>query len=88
MFMIAGAAPLGALTGGLLSGLPLARFGRRATLMLAAVIFVVGYLLLATSREHEALAVILLSRVAKGLAVGLAIPAAQIYVRTHYITQV
>ena len=77
---VAALAPLGALTGGLLAGLPLSRLGRRLTLILTAAIYVVAFLVLGSSYEHESLPVILVSRVACGLGVGMSIPAAQIYV--------
>ena len=76
-------APLGALIGGLLSGLPLSRFGRRQTLVISSLLFFFSYLFLGTAKVSEVMAIIYGTRGLQGFAVGLAIPAAQIYVRFH-----
>ncbi len=80
-FDAASLAPLGALTGGLLAGIPLSRFGRRPTLLFTAALYVASFAVLGSSSAHESLPVILVARVMNGLAVGCSIPAAQIYVR-------
>jgi len=78
-------APLGALCGGLTSGIPLAKLGRKKTLLLAGFVFILGFSGLAlSSLIDEAkgiqLALILVSRMLTGYSTGLSIPGAQIYV--------
>ena len=74
-------APLGALIGGLFSSLPLSHLGRKRTLLISAVMFFLAFIVLGASSEIESYAVILGCRGLMGFAVGLTIPAAQIYVR-------
>lgn len=63
-----------------MSSYPLSRLGRRRTLLLAALVYVAAFVVLGSSSAHEAMPVILAARALMGLAVGLSIPAAQIYV--------
>ena len=72
--------PSAALFAGLLSGLPLSRIGRRPTLLLTAVLYVLSFVVLGSSSEHESLTVILGARLCNGMALGLSVPSAQIYV--------
>ncbi len=77
--------PLGALTGGLCSSFPLSRFGRKKTLLLAATLFCLAFLLLGSAYTTEAMITILAARTIMGFSVGLTMPAAQIYVRIQYV---
>jgi facilitated trehalose transporter len=73
-------APLGALFGSLLASYPMARFGRKMTLRLSAVLFLFAFLLMGTCKETESMVAILVARGFMGFSVGLSMPAAQIYV--------
>eukprot|EP00095_Tigriopus_kingsejongensis_P001396 maker-scaffold205_size259573-snap-gene-1.45 protein:Tk01396 transcript:maker-scaffold205_size259573-snap-gene-1.45-mRNA-1 annotation:"hypothetical protein DAPPUDRAFT_304267" len=77
---ITGLAPLGALFGGLFASIPLARLGRRLTMIISSFLFVAAFLLLGASSNIESLISIFVARGLMGFSVGLSIPAAQIYV--------
>ena len=79
--LTASLAPLGALIGGLLSGFPLSKFGRRQTLTISSLLFFFSFLFLGTASVSESMLIIYGSRGILGFGVGLAIPAAQIYVQ-------
>jgi MFS family permease len=72
--------PLGALCGSLLSSYPLAKLGRKNTLLISAAMFAFAFVLLGSSSMTESVALILVARGMMGGSVGLAIPASQIYV--------
>lgn len=63
-----------------MAGIPLTHLGRRGTLILTSFLFLAGYVALGSSSLHEIVYVILASRGLIGFAVGMAMPAAQIYV--------
>jgi MFS family permease len=82
---LGGLTPLGAIFGGLLAGVPLSHVGRRETLLIVAVCYFISFVLMGTSSLHEILPVMLISRGIGGLGVGMAMPAAQIYVGIFYL---
>ena len=77
---ISSLAPLGALMGGLASSLALQYFGSRKTVFLAVFFYVLGFILIGSSYFLGIIETILVSRVCMGFAVGLDMPASQLYV--------
>ena len=73
-------APLGALVGGLCASVPLSHLGRKRTLLISSVMYILAFILLGSSGQIPSIVPILLARGIMGFAVGLVMPAAQIYV--------
>lgn len=72
--------PIGAIPAALLASFALQCFGRRKTLLFASALYTVTFALLGTGSIHESYWVIIIARALTGAAVGLCMPAAQIYV--------
>lgn len=77
--------PIGAIPSALFASFLLQWIGRKRTLILALGIYLLTFIALGTAPLHESYALILVSRSLTGVAVGLSMPAAQIYV-SHKIT--
>lgn len=71
---------MGAMFGSLLSSFPLHWLGRKITLVVAAFLFTIAFSLQGVSYFIELTETIMVARFMCGFAVGLSIPAAQIYV--------
>jgi MFS family permease len=71
---------LGAIAGALIAGFVLQKYGRKITLLLSSVLTFVAFLILATCKIHEVPAVMIAARTLMGIAVGLSMPSATIYV--------
>lgn len=71
---------MGAMIGSLLSSFPLHWAGRKATILLAAVLFAADFILQGCSYYMDVTETIMVARVLCGIGVGLSIPAAPIYV--------
>lgn len=76
----ASAPPIGAIISALVASVFLQLIGPKKTLILAQFIFATSFITLGTAEFHESYPVLVASRALTGLAVGLTVPAAQIYV--------
>lgn len=71
---------LGALTGSLMASLPMQYFGRRRTLIVHYLVFVLGFSLTGLSYYVKDKALIYAGRVTCGFGAGFSTPVCQIYV--------
>ena len=69
--------PVGAFVGSLVAGPMMQLLGRRLTLMISSPLWVLGWILIATSQNYE---MMLGARVLTGFCVGLVTPSAAVYV--------
>ena len=77
---IASAPPIGAIPAALVASFLLQWIGRRLTLIFATMLYIFSWIILGTGSIHESLIAIIIARASVGIAVGLIMPAAQIYV--------
>ena len=80
IYFTASAPPVGAMTGALLAGIVLQKFGRKITLMVSVAIAFFAFLVLATSDMHELASVMIIARIFQGMSVGFSMASATIYV--------
>ena len=76
----ASAPPIGAIPAALVASFLLQWIGRRLTLIFATMLYIFSWIILGTGSIHESLIAIIIARAFVGIAVGLIMPAAQIYV--------
>ena len=76
----ASAPPIGAIPAALVASFLLQWIGRRLTLIFATMLYIFSWIILGTGSIHESLIAIIIARASVGIAVGLIMPAAQIYV--------
>ena len=76
----ASAPPIGAIPAALIASFLLQWIGRRLTLIFATMLYIFSWIILGTGSIHESLIAIIIARALVGIAVGLIMPAAQIYV--------
>jgi len=77
---ITSAPPIGAIPAALIASFLLQWIGRRLTLIFATMLYIFSWIILGTGSIHESLIAIIIARAFVGIAVGLIMPAAQIYV--------
>jgi MFS family permease len=76
------------MTGALLAGIFLQKFGRKITLLMSVGLAFLSFAMLATSSIHEIEPVLIISRVLQGMSVGLSMASATIYVSWIIVTNV
>ena len=69
-----------AIFGSLLSSLPLQHLGRRGTLLLSGVVFLLGFVLISAASLPSSVPMIIAGRLLCGVGTSLAVPAASVYV--------